>query len=222
MKKESVSRLIVVLFTAIGCGIQLHSTLFTYFRFQTVTRTVYISPQVLEVMPMSFCNSYSDIFDYKLYKKNKVLKNKIDFSAMDREERHYAIQEHVTIRDIFEYTPKTSDMIAACSIRLNSTRIKSKARKESCLEMFNVTKYYTQEYVCYLIDPIQIDIAYQTYSTTIESNGEVYDVTLNMSISKKMKFFKAIIHSRKVSPYYSKKYASNTKISEKNRHFVQG
>lgn len=215
LSKNQVSKLFIVSLAIAGCGIQLRSTLEAYFQYHTTTRTTTFEQEILKEMSLSICITYADVFDYHALKSSK----NIDMTNWNREEKHDKLQDIVTVRDIFDFTPSSRQLISSCHMRPKSTRIRIDSNESSiCYEHFIVKRYYTQEFICYIVMPKRNKIPYSTYSTTVDSPGEIYQIGINESISNSVHYLKPIVH-RGNNGFMSKKFAAVTKISSQKERF---
>lgn len=55
--------------------------------------------------------------------------------------------DNLTVAQIFKYTPEPDDAIKSCLVRDENGLVSSQYK--TCGHHFNVTKYFTQEYICY-------------------------------------------------------------------------
>ena len=209
-RKEKCSKIFITIIAAIGCFIQLESTFVVYFEYETVTRSTYVSEKILEIMSMSICTSYSDIIDYDGIQNL----TDINMKLIPRNFRQQVIQDVVTVRNIFDFTPANDTIIHVCDLRSISSRVRTQNEYKTCYNFIQIRKYYTQEYMCYVIEPDQYDIPYLTYVTSIDSPGEIYSVGINRSLAIKMKFVRIIVHSKKSLPIISKRFSIYTHVPQ--------
>ena len=164
IQRERLSKTLVMLIAIIGCTIQMQSTFIAYFTYDTITKTTYVTPKHLELMSLSLCIRYSEILDYKSLKRIK----KVDLSNLTTRRTPLENQELLTVHELFTLTPRNDSILLNCGTRLKSKRVKSFSTKAECYEMFKIEKYYTQEYMCYLVTPKQIVIPYSTITNSID------------------------------------------------------
>ena len=210
-----ISKFVIMILAVIGCFIQIQSTLSTFFGYETVTRTTYVVPQFMELMALSLCSPYPDLINYNVLNKTKNLISKT------RNERHQEIQKLLTIKEIFDLTPDSRIVINGCVLRSNSTRtVTTLTTNAECMELFQTSKYYTQEYLCYLIKPKQFPIEYTTCTTTIDWPGVVYFIGIKYNVSRLMHYIKIVVHSSVLLPRESKRYSAYFELPEnESSHF---
>ena len=212
------------IFASIGCILQIESTLSAFFKYKTVTRTTYVTPKLMGLPSVSVCTPYADLVDFNLLINNTGSQ----FSNMTRHEKQYQAQEILTIKNILELSPDTSTFISSCGIRSISSRVIKTSSAVACNKIFQVKKFYTQEYICYLLEPMQFAIPYSTYTTTLDLPGMLYNIYVNVSISNMIKYVKPIMHYNCTLPVTSKQFAPVKYIdsakelrSTYQRHVVQ-
>lgn len=201
---RKILRMIVVLFAILGCSFQLQSIFVTYFKYSIGTKLISDDDKkFMDTMSLSICTPYADILDYK-----KLLQLKqIDMRKLTRLDKLMKTQDVLTVKEIFDLTPDEKAIVNYCALRYPSTRIFTRTNNATtCNTLFNVTKYYTQEFMCYMITPKEIDIPSSTLFTTIDSPGEIYLVGLRDEFSSMLHYIKFIVHSSGL-PYTSKRYA---------------
>ena len=147
-QRNKISQIVIIFIAILGCSIQLRTTLLSYFHYESVSRTIYIQPKIQEVMSLSLCVSYVDILNYSSKKELR------DLAHLGRTERNKRVQDILTISDIYRYTPRNDSILRHCRYRFQSTRVFTwSENKTLCHELFKVKKYYTQEFMCYMIIP---------------------------------------------------------------------
>ena len=214
MDKHRIVRFIIFLCATLGFVYQLQSTLIGYFRHQTITRTSNVYHiDSMSVMSISICLPYVDILDYeRLYKERKLKLNKLA-----RKERFNALQDIVTVRDIFDFTPDSQSIISSCSLRINSPRVMTfLSDRVECNKQLTIKKYFSQEFMCYAVQPDQVELPYNIIFTTIDSPNTVYSVYLNKTVSSKLTFNRLIVHSNTSLPRISKRYSELINVNRKS------
>lgn len=175
MDPRTASKCAIGIIASIGCFIQLQSTLVAYFSYSTITRTASQSPRILEIMSLSLCVSYADMLDPK-YIENLV---PLKFWKLSRDERRAAIQDFLTIKQIFDATPSNESLMSGCAIRSKSPRVLYRPKTiDECHSLIKVKKYYTQEFMCYMFIPKNISINYLTYIISSTTRRNIRSATL--------------------------------------------
>lgn len=136
------------------CTFQVTQIMKTYFDYGTIARVELKVPQVYRARDLTICFRYSDLIDLKQINKkfNVHLKNPDGMGFPEQLEFYTNLTDYLKIKDILAYTPPTSDLIKGCVVKLqNDSLMIEVADKFQCSELFNVEKYYSQEFICYSI-----------------------------------------------------------------------
>ena len=211
-QRNQISRMVIVFIAILGCSIQLRTTLLSYFHYESVSRTIYKSPEIQEAMSLSVCISYVDILNYSSTKElSKVEK-------IDRDPNFRNVHDLLTVSDIFRYTPRNDSILRFCGYRFRSTREFTKSdNKTLCHELFKVKKYFSQEFMCYTIIPKQLEIPLMTYVTAIEYSRGMYGIGIENRLAAKITWIKLIVHGVESLPSWSKRYATTRQNLKANK-----
>lgn len=200
-----IFRILVALSIA-GFLFQVYKVSDQYFRYETVTNVK--EKERTEFTPSStiFCVRYADLIDnYRVFKETGIrlerVKNKRDA---------YRMEGLLTVDQIFKYTPDPQDSIKSCLFRQEDNDLKFMNRSQ-CYEIFNVTKYFTQEFICYLFYPLQRSLldSYSIFTASI-SPFLVYRLVLSQDF--KNAEYGTIIMDREKYPYSSRHHTTTLKI----------
>ena len=74
--------------------------------------------------------------------------------------------------------------------------------------MFDVNKYFAQEFVCYTITPNQIKLPYSSIFSSIDESNAMYKVVIDRKYASVLTYIKLIVHSRGAIAFISKRYSS--------------
>lgn len=217
IKKSMVFKYSFLILATIGCSFQLQSTLISYFKYLTITRTTYVTSfDMMDLMSISICVPYVDIIDYQKLKGIKKV-NLIQLSRNDRTEK---LQELLTVRNIFDLTPPNDTLLSSCALRSKTPRVMIKYDSNNeCNQFFGVKKYFSQEFMCYFISPNQYAIPYYSTYSSIDNPNVVYKIGVTDSFSSKVKYIRFIVHSNSSLPGISKRFSPIIKSSSTKSHF---
>ena len=96
-------------------------------------------------------------------------------------------------------------------------------------QLFQVKKYYTQEFICYILTPKQLQISLLTYVTTIKYSRVMYLIGIENRFATRIRWIKLIFHSDGRLSSWSKQYSTtrfNLKCNKTmyhigfTRHFI--
>lgn len=211
MSNKKLLKIFIILTASFCCSYQLYNTFQTYFTYATVSRMELIGTHILELLSVSLCVPYLSFLNIDFVKK----KFDVDLSTIlntseniDYEQYRDIVEDKITIREILDQTYGTDKIITTCSMRFISSRYYNRTNDTKfCNELFKVRKYFTQDSICYLFEPKQIDVPTSNYFTATMFPGVKYSIGLNDSFSQHMRYYKFIVHSKTWLPFTSKNYA---------------
>jgi hypothetical protein len=92
----------------------------------------------------------------------------------------------LTVKDIFDLTPKPHEIIDGCQWRFHAFDV-SDVPKDQCLKLFNILKYLGGRSICYQFSPRHPEMKYdrKIISSSFAAMGEIYDIWLNKSLTTK-------------------------------------
>ena len=168
-----------ILCSVIGFIVQVIQVSMRYFSFTTTTKITMEMTEYVKLHPVALCIRYSDIIDReKLFKETgiKLHTEKGIEKAMEDETK-------LTIEQIFDYTPDTEHAIADCTFRPDAWSIRS-GEAEICRQIFNVSKFFTQEYMCYKIRERQPELKHmQSATRSTYSKSSMFTIYMNSSLN---------------------------------------
>ncbi|KAI1304143.1 hypothetical protein HDE_01917 [Halotydeus destructor] len=128
---------------------------------------------------LHICPATSQVFNRTAY--NKTGKEKIGKLVGASEVLKF--QSMMTVGQLLEYSPSADDLISECIVRRPLNLEFFYLRRKECYKAFNVTKYYTLEYICYTVNlvPLDGDNLYHSHHLNLAINypGVYYEVTLD-------------------------------------------
>lgn len=135
-----------------GCFFQVYKLTSLYLHYNSNTEVFIDIPEYLNPPSVTLCFGYVDVIDNQRLRKDKFK------SVAESEYPSYGNlslwqrQSVLTISEILDYSPDSRYLFDKCSL-LSPTDVKTYALTgKECYEKFHITKYYSQEYICYRID----------------------------------------------------------------------
>lgn len=153
-----------------------------YFSYSTTTRTQLTIPEYLRHHAVSLCIRYRDLLDTdKIFQETGIridTKWNGNFTEIERFQATIDDEGKLTIGQIFDYTPKADGVIASCIYRPYYYDITGGDYSE-CNDYFNVSRYFTQEYICYKFEQRDIkEYNRLTVTTSTFYNRGLYFINL--------------------------------------------
>lgn len=188
----------------LGCIYQLGLVTDIFFKYETVTTFALETPDLMQGPDLSICIRYYDIFDLKAFSAHK----KADLLQTSR----IRLQAIASIGEILKFTPDAMNLILRCKFRKPGDYAIYGLKGEKCNQVFNVTKYYVLEYVCFMF-------SFQANNTKLFEfrhlgdaptfNGVFYllDFDKQSFIKANSSLIKAVIHPRKKHSHTSLAFA---------------
>ena len=154
------------IFCVTGFLFQLSSITRDYFQYHTRSNTVVLLDDKQPYPSLGFCVYMDQILD-----KQKLPSN---YS-------HY----NLTARMLFEYTPGTRDLISGCSLqdKLNFGLIYH--ARESCFNLFTISKALRGNFVCYTFNPKNfpsLSYSWSRVASSFRQKRQLYDIWLSIKI----------------------------------------
>lgn len=151
---------------------------------------------------MSACFRYVEITNFERFQRENNITVNTDMSEL---ENALQLQHLMRLYDIFEYTPFSPNVFEECVMRIPRYYSYQHFSGKDCLSMFEVSRFFTQEFICYRFNVINDTIPHyfrnpayaQTYPNTI------YLIKLNASEFKTADEIKIIVHEANTIPFRS-------------------
>lgn len=213
MLRERVQRLSALcygLICAAGCFYQIKSVTDTFFNYAINTQVRVELPSTLPLPALSVCFRISDIFNYDRYGQSIRLDAEVEKSIGKNGTTVDQMNDLMTIADTFKYTPSNKLMVS-CVFRKPKSYDLHAINGSDCLQYFNVTNFYLQEYLCYRIRLVKFesqDYNYRSAAFALSHAGILYSVSYNVSTFKKAMFMKIILNEYDSRPFRSSAYTS--------------
>ncbi|KAI1279574.1 hypothetical protein HDE_14075 [Halotydeus destructor] len=180
----------------IGLTYQISLILQIYLSFKTVTVVLITLPTLDRPPDASICLRYSHLFDFERYNLEHP-SARLNISSLE-------LQEAVTVKQIFDYTPSTGNLFPRCFIRYPGDFKVTKIDPEQCDEKIHVVKYITQAFMCYRLNIVLTGYMNRKYdyaqvTRSLEYPGSIYNVKLNITAG----LMKMALHGWRSQPLYS-------------------
>lgn len=177
-----------------------------YFKYETVTQVHQTPRDSLRPGNIVFCPRYLDIVD-----KDRVFNETgIQLRRIVDSTDSYEMEGLLTVEQVYNYTPAAETAMSGCALRGPNNRIVSYKGKE-CQDLWNVTKFFTQEYMCYLM--ILKDRKYvPLYDITTSSVGQYIVSVVYMSDEFASAEFGTAVMAKNTVPTVSRHYSRSFHI----------
>ena len=202
MLKSAWGRRFLILLSLAGFLWQVFIVSIEYFGYKTTTSVAFrVLPQVKPQLSV-FCVRYWEVMDRKMITKETGIKfsRKRARESDDHDKR-------LTVEQIFKYTPHPDKVIKSCVVPGEHGHVRSDSTK--CGQHFTVSKYFTQEYICYRFARNRKDtfpIEEITHST--RNSFLVHEILLTQEF-REASVVEAIVHPDSGGyPFHSRNYAA--------------
>lgn len=204
MKWQKVFSFIYVSFCFVGCSYQLIEVFKSYFSFNIISKVVIEFPAEINIPSFSSCFRFPDIMDLRKFNskyKQKIVRNHGIVSDGDIR----LIQSMITKKDIFELTPnENQELFWTCLTRSNLDYSLQKNNGSACRELFHVTRFIIDEFVCFMMEPSKIlKYSKNRISSSLSYPNVLYYVTYNWKLFNISQFMKLVVHSAGSPPFTS-------------------
>ena len=155
---------------------------------------------------VSLCFRFIDIVNLTRFNSDTGSDVKMPTSLDERID----LEDKMNIRQMFDYTPDVDDILKSCFYRPDDWNFKLMSGPD-CRSFVNVSRYLTQEYMCYMFSPIITpNIRLQSVTQSMYYQFMVYQITLNPNLSKVMFVNTAIFENE--LPYISRDFSVLTNL----------
>lgn len=166
-----------------------------YESYTTVSRVAREVPDEMPPPNIAVCLKYPEILNYSFILTQKDVN--VDY--------------HPDISQIFNYTPAASESIVRCSYRKARSNMYHEAHGKYCLQIFNITKFFLQDYLCYRIEQVvQDQLSFQMIATSLYHSGAIYDIIFDRRLLKSTRMKVILFYGS--YPFFSKKLAKEVEI----------
>ena len=167
---------------------------------------------------LNICFRFSDVFD-----KERFFNASDDFKNDKKILEEQPIGTLVTIEDIFKYTPEnTQGFFAQCIFRNSNSYNFHEWPGSKCHEVFNVSNFYMQEYICYRICltlNLTVPYSYTVPAFALTYPSLLYSVSFDKKTFGSVEYLKIILNEIIQHPFRSASFAPVIKrFIENNTH----
>lgn len=193
-----------------------------YFSYPITTRVSYSLPETFDTPHLALCFSYAEVLDVDRFKRDKGVK--VPRPTHRQDLRRF--QQYFTLFDIGWYTPLPEDLIVRCLFRTNYTYQTVIRPGTQCLASFHVSKFYSQEYICYHVNYTEgRGMRYSQLAGQLTTGGMIYQLFINRTITPNVDIVRPILFDAKEEfPFTSRYLASSVKrlvngrVDDHNNH----
>ena len=144
-----MERTLILMLSLTGFFSQVTWMSIHYFSYTTTTQVLLVLQEKIYPHSIALCVRFGDILD----RERLLTETGIAFGNMSDLHEALAEETKLTVKQIFEYTPKSSEVIEGCFYRPDNMNIRTGNRKD-CEPLFNISRYFTMEFMCYRIQPL--------------------------------------------------------------------
>lgn len=158
----------------IGCSYQVYSVVMSYLAYNTVSLSTYSRPDYIQYPRLHYC------FCFLENALNlTVINKKYGLNVSNQEyDDLYRLIDTISLKDIFDYTPEPS--MTDCTYR-DPTGNAIVWTGKNCTNFFDMYKYVTQHYVCYVAYARKdYSILFRSVEKTSDIDRSLYQIQLNL------------------------------------------
>lgn len=183
----------------IGLLYQMYEINDVYFKYPVRSGVIVRMPQQIHFDAVSLCTRYIDVLDYD--KMNRVKNTTWRYSLDDEEIR--SLQDSVSLKEIFDFTPDEGDVIKRGHYRTPGTYVVQQCHHDNCSSVFDVVKFYYLEYICYRISlRKETTMSLTSLTETSVSSGLLMRITFSDSIDRSLRIV-ITTHGPRLFPFRS-------------------
>ena len=189
-----------VLAASVGLLYQVTVISDLYFKYETKTAISQSISGAITPPNLCFCVRYTDLIDSP----------RIGMRRAATLEQRFVYQSKLTVKEIFRLTPPVNQTITWCAYRSeDSMHSLVSAHRQECASLFDVTKFYTQDLICYTIDPL-VKTAYliNRVAHSLYFSHVMFSVRLDARFNPADKIHLIAFYGE--FPWFSRNYASIT------------
>lgn len=173
-----------------------------YFEYKVSTRIQISIPEKIEAVGTSFCTRFTDIIDYP--RLNSETGKDYAYNPWDGGEIQH-LQDILTVKEIFDFTPGENDSIKTLYYRKNNSYERKSVPAPDVYEFIEIKKYVYLEHMCYRFGIRNAStMSYGYYAVTPVAAGMIYEIVLSDSF-KRSDLIKIAMHDQEKLPYRSLK-----------------
>ena len=179
-------------------GFLVHSVQISnnYFEYQTTTNLELDIPQNVAIPALSICWRYADLLDIQALQKLNPEFTAINFSSDETIVASIRkIQSIIKVEQIFNFTPSSSKIMDECVVRTPDNYDVTHLKAVDCQSMFNIKKFYVQEYICYRTKmKANGSYVFQKVGSYLEYPGMAYQISYQIGLFGNNQVVTPIVH----------------------------
>ena len=205
-RRVRLVKLLEWLFTSLcvlGCSGQIITMINYYFQYRTTSVIQLFIPDYSKTDSLTLCVRFTDILDYKAIARDNSSRR---WTASPDHLKN--VQSHLSIKEIFKYTPSASEVIERVRFRRQGSYNLFNCTRAHCLEFFSVTKFIFINFICFTIKSIYSNetISYEALAITPSCPNEILEVELSSSMDRSSAI-KILFHTADTLPHNSLPFA---------------
>lgn len=182
----------------IGFIIQSNEICRVYFAYKTTTWIEMSIPDELPIPSLSVCIRYFDNLN-RTNNEDYGLANNATFLNES---------SPLTLKQIFKLTPSSIDTLKDCNLRIQDMFEAKPFNQSECLDKFNITKYYTQEFICYMyFIKSNMSISFKDVSHSLYWPNAIFQINLKNVNSSQWLY--VIVDPKSTLPLYSRNFGKS-------------
>lgn len=187
----------------VGFTVQVLQISNLYFSYRTLTKMTMNFPDFIAPPSVSVCGRIGNIVN-----RDEVQRRFSIRWSNQPTEYHNAVVDTLSLKQLFDATPKETAMLTRCRVRFPGQFDTSMLSKEECQKVFRIDKYYMLEYICYMFSMFNTSkhYHYESVSQADTYRGRVYKFYLSEEFHAHLVDMLVVVHGPKapsVSRYYS-------------------
>ena len=210
-KKNCLFQMLLNSICLSGLLYQIYQITDIYFQYKTRTTTKIFLTYSVSNPTLHSCIKVRNLFDFKRWNRVNPISRKFKLPGPDRIERRQFEEKYnsmLTLKEIFEYTPSTDDIIEYCRLRKPDEYAMKDYNTSECYEFFIVNKYFHREFMCYhfkLTRKILAGKKYDIDQVLFSQNAQsvMFQVILNKTSTKQANYLTAFAQIENSNLLYS-------------------
>ena len=196
-----------------GLLYQINKITDIYFQYKTRTATQVLITYSVSNPTLHSCVKARSLFDFKRWNRDSHISKKFKLtSEYQSSSSNISIERKfnsmLTLKEIFEYTPSTDEIIEYCRLRKPDEYAMKDYNTSECYEFFIVSKYFHREFMCYhfkltkkILNGKKYEIDQVLFSQYAQS--VMYRVALNKTLTKQANYLTAFAQIENSNLLYS-------------------
>lgn len=176
------------------CVYHLYTYSQKYFAYSVVYKSGPFVPVYTQMPRLSLCFTYFPLLNSKIDKEF--------FDTIDQTDPKTNEILNMTVDELFKVTPNSEEMLTSCSYRFTDrSGLTETTNVTECVDRFNIRKYFTQGYVCYMFEPEDFGVGQDLALVTTHMHGRrvLYEISIASPLNQGLKLL-PLVH------YYEEAY----------------